>query len=93
MKKAGDLSLDIYSVAGKKIESKHLPFIVEGLHWVNVTNGERNIGNGTYILVIRSAGEIVTEKFAVFKQEFKCTCLKALSFRLHAGCLFCFGQR
>ena len=67
MKKAGDLALAIYSVDGKKVWSKRMLNVGQGLQWIDVTGGKRKFCNGTYVLLLNSANESVTEKFAVFR--------------------------
>ncbi|MBN1129739.1 MAG: hypothetical protein JXA71_12170 [Chitinispirillaceae bacterium] len=67
MKRQGDLALSIYSVNGKKVWSKRMPNMVPGLHWIDVPGRERKLCNGTYVILLNSAGESVTERFAFFK--------------------------
>ncbi|MBN2036074.1 MAG: T9SS type A sorting domain-containing protein [Chitinispirillaceae bacterium] len=67
MVKPGDLTLEVYSVSGKKIMSKRIPNMAQGQHWIDLTGGNHYLGNGTYVLKLGSGTERVTEKFAVFK--------------------------
>lgn len=67
MEKAGFLTCAIYSVDGRKITSRRIPALAAGQHWIDLTREKRNLGNGTYLLVLSSEGRSITERFALFR--------------------------
>ena len=65
MRKSGALTMEMYSMTGKKVWSNRIVHLAQGWQMVNLSSDFSKLGNGAYMMAIKNGNERITKKIMV----------------------------